>query len=432
VPEALSKRWVCLVLRHGSTIRPAGFNGLAGRLQRPMLSVPADFDVCSLRGATGAHHRRRRHAERGLGVAVLGAADVAGYLLDRKLLSPRAVVDGELRIEDASRLNRVFVVTAEGERCYVLKLAGEAGEAGVAREAAVLERLHSLDPGGSLASLLPVVVAYDTDQGMLILESAADARDLRRHHARGRFSCVLAREAGRALALLHAVPPGALDGLPHAPHPTGRTQLHRPDLDTMFTLSEAAVELTRIIQGSDELCAELDELCTGWSEESVTHGDIRWDNCLALRGRDSSRWTRLQLIDWERCGLGDPGFDIGAFFGEYLRAWLQSVPIADHRDPGRLLGHARLPLRRMRPALRAFWASYTLHRGTSPAESRATLRRSTRFAALRLITAALEEAQSFAELRARALYQLTLSENILRRPHEAMDMFGLGASWRAA
>jgi aminoglycoside phosphotransferase (APT) family kinase protein len=363
---------------------------------------------------------------------VLGAADVAGYLLDRKLLGPRAVVDGGLRVADASRLNRVFVVTAEGERCYVLKLAGGAGNAGVAREAAVLERLRRLDPGGSLAWLLPVVVAYDAAEGVLILESAADARDLRRHHARGRFSCVLAREAGRALALLHAIPPRALDGLPHAPHPTGRTQMHRPDLNTMFTLSEAAVELTRILQGADELCAELDELCTGWSEESVIHGDVRWDNCLALRGSGSSRWTRLQLIDWELCGPGDPGFDIGAFFGEYLRAWLQSIPIADHRDPGRLLEHARLPLRRMRPALRAFWAGYTLDRGTTSTELSATLRRSTRFAAVRLITAALEEAQSFAELRARALYQLMLSENIVRRPHEAIDMFGLGASWTAA
>ena len=58
---------------------------------------------------------------------MLGAADVPGYLLDRKLLSPSAVVAGGLRVVDASRLNRVFVVTAEDERCFVLK--GRAGRA---------------------------------------------------------------------------------------------------------------------------------------------------------------------------------------------------------------------------------------------------------------------------------------------------------------
>jgi aminoglycoside phosphotransferase (APT) family kinase protein len=360
---------------------------------------------------------------------VLGAADVAGYLLERKLLSPRAVVDGSLRVEDASRLNSVYVVTAEGERCYVVKLAGGTGDAGAEREAAVLERLRSLQPDGPLASCLPTLVAYDSAEGVLIFESPPDARDLTSQHARGRFSCALAGEAGRALALLHAVPPAALDGLPHAPHLSWGTQVHRPDLDMVRTLSAAAIELTRIVQGLDELCGELDELLACWSEESVIHGDIRWDNCLALRGGGANRWTRLQLIDWELCRAGDASFDIGAFFGEYLRAWLQSIPILDPREPGRLLRHARFPLRRMRPALRSFWDAYTRQRTAAPADMSRILRRATRFAAVRLLTAALDEAQTLAELRPSALYLVPLSQNILRRPDEAAaHLLGLGTA----
>ena len=60
------------------------------------------------------------------------------------------------------------------------------------------------------------------------------------------------------------------------------------------------------------------------------------------------------------------------------------------------------------------------------------LRRSMRFAAARLIEAALEEAQTRAELQGPALHSLPLSQNILRRPREAADLFGLGASWAAA
>ena len=346
------------------------------------------------------------------------AADVAGYLLDRRLIEPRAVVEGGLRIVDSSRLNRVFVVTAAGERCLVLK----AGP-GVAREAAVLERLRV---AGELARSLPALVAHDPAEGVLVVESARVARDLNGHHARGRFSCTLAREAGRALALLHAVPPAALDGLTRVPHATWGTQVHRPDLDTLHTLSAAAVDLIRIIQGSQELCAELDELLECRLEAAVIHGDVRWDNCLAVHGA-THHWTRLQLIDWELCGAGDPAYDIGAFLGEYLRAWLQSIPIADPRDAGRLLAHARLPLERMRPALRAFWAAYALHCRATPAELRATLRRSTRYAAVRLLMAALEEAQELAELRSSVLQLLPLSQNILRRPGEAAELLGLGA-----
>lgn len=359
---------------------------------------------------------------------MLGLADVAPYLIDRKLISRRAVVEGRFHVVDVSRLNRVLLVTAEGERCFVLKVAGEGHDAAAAREAAVLERLWSIDEATALASCLPAFVAYDSAERVLVLEGAPRARDLTRHHTRGRFSRAIASEVGRALAVLHAIPPVTLDGFRPAVS-ASRLRVHEPDLHSLRTLSAGAVELTRILQDLDELCTALDDILASWHEDSVIHGDVRWDNCLAWRSGSSSRWTRLQLIDWELAGLGDPALDIGAFFGDYLGAWLQSIPIADPRDPGRLRAHARLPLRRMRPALRAFWAAYSLHRGASAADLSATLRRSTRFAAVRLLTAALEEAQTLDQVRAGVLSMLQLSQKILARPREAADLLGLGARW---
>lgn len=358
--------------------------------------------------------------------------DIAPYLIDRKLISRRAVVDGSFRAIDVSRLHRVFLVTGQRERCFVLKAPGWEADTGVAREAAVLERLCSIEEASELAWCLPRFIAYDSTEGVLILEGAPRARALTRHHARGRFSYAIAREVGRALALLHAIPPAALDGLHDPAVSISRLRVHDPDLNSVHTLSAAAVGLTRIIQDLEDLRAALDGVLALWQEDSSIHGDVRWDNCLACRSRDSKRWARLQLIDWELFGVGDPALDIGAFFAEYLGAWLQSIPIADPRDPGRLLAHAGLPLRRMRPALRAFWDGYSLHRGTSAAELSATLRRSTRFAALRLLTAALEEAQTLPELQAGVLCLVSLSESILRRPREAADLLGLGAWWAAA
>ena len=351
---------------------------------------------------------------------MLAAADVAGYLLDRKLLSPRAVVHGGFRVADTSRLNRVFVVTTDDGPCFVLKSADGRGGA-VVREAAVLERLSSVD---GLASSLPRFITYDTREEVLILESTRDARDLVRHHARGRFSCALASEAGRALARLHAIPPAALDGLPRARHPVPTAELHCPDLATLRTLSAAAVELTRIIQGMDELCGELDELAALWTPQSIIHGDIRWGNCIAVRRRGAGRWTGLELIDWEVCAAGDPSLDAGSFLGEYLHAWLRSIPIHPD-DPARLLGHARIPLRRMRPAVQAFWQAYALHSRTGAAELAARLHRAMRFAAVRLLTAALEEAQTRAELPPAAFALLQLARNILERPGRAALLLGV-------
>ena len=133
----------------------------------------------------------------------------------------------------------------------------------------------------------------------------------------------------------------------------------------------------------------------------------------------------MQLVDWELCGAGDPAVDVGAFIGEYLRAWIGSMPIADPRDPGALRERAEIPLRRIRPAVRAFWTAYAGHRPGSPEAPGETLRRSLRFAGVRLLVTAFEAAQAVGELRPGVLALLPLSQNVLLRPDEAADLLEL-------
>ncbi|HET8950379.1 MAG TPA: phosphotransferase [Solirubrobacteraceae bacterium] len=352
---------------------------------------------------------------------MLELADVLAYLLERRLLEPRDVVQGELRVTDASRLNSVFVVTAE-DRCPLVVKAG----VGVARETAVLERLHGAADGGGLAAFLPTVLVADRPGERLVLESVPGARDLRRHHAHGRFSRALAREAGRALAALHAIPVAAMDGMQATGDRESEVRVHDPDLEAVHSMSPAAKELTRFVQGFDDLCSALDRVAASPRADAVIHSDIRWDNLLAIPAAGSRRWRRLTLIDWELCEVADPAVDVGAFLGEYLRAWAQSVPVADPLDPGQLLGHAGLPLPQMRLALRAFWEAYCQRAQTPPDELAPMLLRAMDLAAVRLLTAALEEAQVRDELRARDLCLVPLSRNLLcRRRDECARLLGL-------
>jgi aminoglycoside phosphotransferase (APT) family kinase protein len=193
-------------------------------------------------------------------------------------------------------------------------------------------------------------------------------------------------------------------------------------------MSAAAIELTRLIQGLDDLCAELDRLAGSSLEGAVVHGDIRWDNVMAVPRAGSCKWTKLQVIDWEHCRTGDPADDVGAFLGEYLRTWAQSVPIWDPVHPGRPLVVAGRPLGRMRPAVRAFWESYAQNSAAPPHELDAVLRHAVGLAAVRLLTAALEEAQVLDRLRTRVLCLVSLSRNLLCRRGDAPSrLLGLAA-----
>ena len=353
---------------------------------------------------------------------MLDAADVPGFLLERRLLDARDVVRGGLRVSDSSRLNRVFLVTAHGRRSLVVKAGARVG-----REAAVLQRLHRAGHPG-LTAFLPSIAFADPGRGVLVLESPAEARDVTRHHARGRFSRALARNAGRGLAALHGTPCAVLHGLRPPGDRGSALRVHLPDVDVVHEMTPAARELTRNIQGLDDLCAALDRIASSPREDAVIHGDVRWDNVIAAREPSSRRWTRLELIDWELCDAGDPAVDVGAFLGEYLRAWAQSVPVMDPLDPAPMLAGAGVPLRRMRPALRAFWEAYARGTGASADELATLLRRAMDLAAVRLLTAALEEAQAADHLPARVLRLVPLSRNLLcRRDHAPARLLGLDA-----
>lgn len=347
----------------------------------------------------------------------LSTSNVVAYLVDAGIIEASAVVHERPRVVDASRRNLVFVVTGEQSRAYVVKQARSSDDSAVSREVAVLRRLASMNGPAELGRLSPALVAYDERDQILVLETEVGSRDFRDHYARGRFSVALARACGRALGLLHRLPPDALGPRPTGLDPAWPLSWHRPRVEHFFELSAAGIGLLRLAQGSDALCAALDDLRESWRAESVIHGDLRWENWIAPPAPRSRGRGRVLMIDWELAGPGDPCLDVGAFFAEYLVSWVDSIPIVDSRDPGRMFRHAGRPLDRMRPAISEFWAAYRMARQEQVGDE--ALVRAVRFAAARLLQAAVEQTERDSELRAHTVCALQLGVNILERPEEA-------------
>jgi aminoglycoside phosphotransferase (APT) family kinase protein len=358
---------------------------------------------------------------------LLSQSDVVPYLLDAGIIKTSSVADGRLRVIDVSRRNLVFAVSGERSPAFVVKQSRSSDDGAVAREVAVLRRLGSLNAPGNLGCLVPGLIAYDPRHQILVLETEADAQDFRDQYARGRFSIALARACGRALGLLHSLPPDGVGQRPPGLDPAWPLSWHRPQVQQLFELSTAGLGLLRLVQGSQLLCEALDELRRSWRAGSVIHGDLRWENWIAAPARPSRGRDRVLMIDWELAGPGDPCLDIGAFFAEYLVSWVDSIPIVDSRDPGRMIRHAGRPLARMQPAIGQFWARYRMASGEHVRER--PLSRAVRFAAARLLQAAVEQTERDSELRAHTVCAAQLAVNILERPDEAAArLLGLPAA----
>jgi aminoglycoside phosphotransferase (APT) family kinase protein len=258
------------------------------------------------------------------------------------------------------------------------------------------------------------VVDHDPAAARLVLRSPARARDWNDHHGRGRFSRLPARLLGRVLAALHRLPGDAVASLPMGVDRMWALALPDPPYERLLELSAGAQDLVARLQGSPPMCHRLLEMRSATSETNLIHGDLRWDNCLAVAADGSRRRTRLLVVDWELAGSGAAAFDVGSVLAEYLRVWIGSIPIIDPRDPGRLVAHARHPLSRMRPAIQAFWRSYRL-----ASQRPARLRRVIELAGVRLLQTAVERAQGVARPSPHVIALAHVADNLLSAPDDA-------------
>lgn len=341
---------------------------------------------------------------------MLEQSDIAHYLLSLGVVKPQAVVDGGFAIVDVSRRNCVFLVSTSSGPVFVVKQATPGEGSLLAHEASVLRQLAG---AGDLAPHVPTVLHHEA--GCLVLRTPAGARDWSDH--RGRFPRIPARSLGHVLARLHRL---HMD-LPQSAHPAWGLLLPEPPHEFVLDLSAGAQDLLARIQASSAMCERLDALRDAATDGVLVHGDLRWDNCLALPAPGSRRRTRVLLVDWELADRADPAFDVGSVLAEYLRVWVGSIPIVDPVEPGRLVHRALHPLRRMQPAIGAFWSAYAGASAQPP-----PLRRVVELAGVRLLQTAVERARGLSAASAHVVTLVQLADNLLRRPEDAAaDLLGL-------
>lgn len=344
--------------------------------------------------------------------------DVVSYLLARGLITPDVIVAGNLSVTNTSRRHRNYRVASGADSGLFLKAGiGPEKSAAIAREAAFLHRLRSQP---AFVRYVPATRGFDEAAHIVVHELVVDAEDLREYHtSRGRFPTTLARAVGTALATLHTLDPRDLWAAPEAESVGARPvpwvlSLHRPTVRFYRECSAANHQLIRLIQEFPDFGDEFDVLREAWCDETLIHGDIKWDNLLAVAKAGSTRKTRIKIVDWEVAGAGDPHWDVGSAIGAYLGCWLGSIPLVGELPVQDSLGLARFPLEKMLPAIHALWDGYKRVRELD--DEPEFLMRSIRFAAARLVQTAFEQMQQSTHLNAGVETMLQLSANILNGP----------------
>jgi aminoglycoside phosphotransferase (APT) family kinase protein len=332
-------------------------------------------------------------------------------LCDAGLVSRNQIVGGSVQLRPASQRNYSFRVEVDSGPSYFLKQGVSAPTiATVRREAALYDFVASTFT--EFARYTPKRVCFLPEHCLLVVDVVRTGVPLNELRVPRSASRIFSR-VGNALALLHNQSdfPGSETLRRPAPFVANIASLPS---SVMTNISAAGVELIRTIQQFPDYETLLGEALGDTIDSCLVHNDFKSANCL-LGQRNSPI-----LIDWEFASLGNPAWDVGCVFADFLSAWLLSMPLGSRIGVNRVAQVAARPLSAARPTIRSFWEAYSSRRGLGGEAALSFLARAAKCTGLRLSQSAYEMCQETMNLSATELYFMQTSWNILKRPVEAL------------
>lgn len=356
---------------------------------------------------------------------MLTANNIAYYLIERGLITPQSVVDGDLMIVESSSRNRNFKIIRKEQPGYFVKQVQqwEPQAIGLLQREANFYWLTANDGAfASVSTLSPQYYFYDAIRHALVVGLLPEGENLSEYHRRlGVFPLAVATLVGEALGTCQRhVKINDGDNATNGLFPRQAPWIlsaHRLGNTPQSAQNGGNQQVLSIIQRYADFHDVLDTLRAQWQANSLIHGDMKWDNCLVYSQNDQ---LQLKIIDWETADWGDACWDVGAILQAYLTFWIMSIPVDNTSTPAQFLERAPYPIEAMQPAIRAFWQAYLTARGISGAAGRELLVRSVQYGAARMLQTAYEYMYYAPQISANALCQLQVSLNILSNPHEAI------------
>jgi aminoglycoside phosphotransferase (APT) family kinase protein len=353
----------------------------------------------------------------------------------RGLLTAESIIVDEVSVRGASRRNHNFQLVRKRGAAYFLKQGIDPEtRSTIEREAAMYRLLAAPEACPAFLPYLPKLIDFDAEHCLLIIELLPGASNLADYYGRKlRFPRRIGDQLGRALAALHAWPPPAELGGEESGGPS-IFSLADVRLDSLRDLSAASIDLIKTLQRYHDLTELLAIAADEWVNTAIIHADLKGGNCVLCADEEGRAARRLKIVDWELARVGDPAWDIGSVFADYLAIWISSIPVPAEPVVERLPLLARCPLASLQPSMRAFWDAYVSARTSSFDSDLSLLLRAVRCTAVRLTQTAFEQSQGTNMLSPTAVCLLQVAWNLARRPAVgAVSLLGLRppATWAA-
>jgi thiamine kinase-like enzyme len=353
------------------------------------------------------------------------------YLLNTNILNHKIIVEEDLIILEVFGKNRNFKVYRTNGSSYMIKQEFENNESlGIKNEYylykfAMENRLH----GKQLKKILPKLINFSSDSNILITELLPNSKSLYDCYYKLHLdlSSTIALSIAETMSLYHTFDYSLFNN--DNTYFNKRTKpipfyLAKPSPTIFRDINPANIELLKIIQDSPIILKSLESLWEEWKTKSLIHTDLHWDNILLYQSQ--SEHSSLKIADWESAFIGDPAWDIGTIFQEYIRYWIYHISIEyNEKEEKNFNLNLANKYQLIKNCLRVFWDSYNKFCKIPKEESVDLLLRSVRYCAAQLIHNVYEHPRSDLELSNNDICIIQTASNLFQNPCIAItNLFG--------
>jgi Phosphotransferase enzyme family len=377
----------------------------------------------------------------------LSSQNVAQYLLNSKLCTLQDVAD--LKLEPKHLKNFNLLVSLPNHQKLLVKQERRGQDGQTANEFLNEWQFHQLLQAfpelRGLAADVSEVVHFDEMNSIMVYDYLVDYEDLEVFYARQEylFPTVIAASIGTLLAKLHRETLNR-----QACHefitqtPEGKTRvvfgnparpMERIGPEIFGLATPDHLKFFALYQRYDSLEAAIVKLSEHWQPCCVVHNDLKFNNILLHKEwaqHDPSSMLLnpgvVRLIDWERCGWGDPICDLASILSNYLLVWIGSMVVDSSIKLEESLRLARTPLELLQPSITTLTQTYLSDFPEILAHRQDFLVRLVQFTGLALLIQVRGRLEYQKMLGNTGICMLQVAKSLLCRPEQSVfSIFGM-------
>jgi hypothetical protein len=328
-------------------------------------------------------------------------------------LSARGLIDGRgiARIELLSGRAFAALVRLDDGSALFLKQPLEAiPPVGALREGLLLRLIAHHEPLKGVRSLLPPTLLYDETDNVVVSAGLPEHRSM--HIVGVPPDDEILEATARRLATLHRESSGA-----------GPEMSSYDAINPVFDFSRVTpLYLSRapgngfgvFLSAMQAMDGPLGDVAEAWSPTCLIHGDFRDDNILIARR--PSLEVPIAFVDWELGGWGDPLWDLGAWIGQFLYYWMESIRASEGGGFSSWMRNATIPFPRIQRATRTILTSYAKSSGRPLSGPDGFSTRALQLAGVFLLQRVLGSLESVGAIHAAAFCSLQVGRTLVTQP----------------